>query len=359
MQSKMKKEILIYGANGYSGSLIARFAQLYSLQPIIAGRNKVVLEKMGLDLELRIRVFNLDDEQAIEDALHDVCVIIHAAGPFDVTAEPVVKACIKTGTHYIDLNGDKDVFEMLLGYNAEAKNKNIMILPGAGFDVVPTDCIAMHLKKQLPDATNLQIAFATPGGSISHGTAVTTISKLGEPGAIRQNGKLVPVAIGHKSLWVNFFRGKNKSDKKYFTMTIPWGDIFTAYFSTGIPNIETYTAVTPMAYRFVKLQGLFNWLLRKQFIRQFLKKKVAKRPAGLSDDKRNMATSLVWGKVANKNGEYKVARLSAPDAYTLTAHSSLIIAKKISEGQFSCGYQTPASAYGEDLVMLIPGVERE
>ena len=354
-----KKEILLYGANGYTGQLIARFATDYALKPILAGRRNEALKTLAEKLNLNYKVFELTDKSARLTALEDVAVVIHAAGPFDVTAIHMVKACLETGTHYIDLNGDKDVFEMLLAYDSEAKEKAIMLLPGAGFDVVPTDCIAMYLKNKLPDATHLEIAFATPGGSISHGTAVTTVSKLGEPGAVRKDGKLIPVPIGHKSMWINFFRGKGKADLKIFTMTIPWGDVFTAYISTGIPNIEAYTAVSPFAYKFVKLQGLFNWLLRKSAVRNFLKMKIGQRPPGLNDDKRNAATSLVWGRVTNAAGKSISARLCGSDAYTLTAHSSLIIAKKILDSNFKSGYQTPASAYGENLVLEIPGVIRE
>ena len=359
MNNTIMNKILLYGANGYTGKLIARFAAGYNFSPVLAGRRSEVIEPLGKMLGLDYCIFDLNDETALKAALQNKALVIHAAGPYDATARPMVEACLKTGTHYIDLNGDKDVFEMLLQYDNAAKAAGIMLLPGAGFDVVPTDCMALHLKNKLPDATHLQIAFATPGGSLSHGTAVTTLSKLGEAGAVRKNGKLIPVSIGHKSKWINFFTGKGKPDKRMFTMTIPWGDIFTAYISTGIPNIETYTAVSPLAYKFVKLQGLFNWLLRKTWVRNFLKKRIGKQSPGLSDEKREAAASLVWGCAANDAGSSVNGRFCGPDAYTLTAHSCLNIAQKILAQNFKAGYQTPASAYGEDLVMELPGVERE
>jgi short subunit dehydrogenase-like uncharacterized protein len=350
---------LLYGANGYTGELIARHAAEYGLVPIIAGRRKEAIEPLAKKLGLAFKIFDLNDKSAVKAAVAAVKTVVHAAGPYDFTAKPMVEACLQTGSHYIDLNGDKDVFEMLYSYDAAAKQSGIMLMPGAGFDVVPTDCMAMYLRNQLPDASHLKIAFATPGGSISHGTAITTIAKLGEPGAIRKDGRLVPVPIGHKAMWVNFFRGNNRVDKKIFVMTIPWGDIFTAYISTGIPNIETYTAVAPLAYPLVKMQVLFNWLLRKEKVRSFLKTKIDKRPAGLDDAKRKKAVSLVWVAATNKDGKKVIARTAGPDAYTLTAYSCLIITRHILNGMFKAGYQTPASAYGPDLVLEIPGVKRE
>ncbi len=278
---------------------------------------------------------------------------MHAAGPFQFTAKQMADACLQTGTHYLDINGDIAVFEMLKGYDQQAKNAGIMILPGAGFDVVPTDCIALLLKKLLPDAIALKLAFATLGGGLSHGTAITMASKLGEGGAVRKNGRIIYAPLGQKGMWVDFGR------KKLFVMSIPWGDISTAYFTTGIPDIETYTGISPITYRLLKLQPLFNWLLRTSFMRNFIKKKIDQRAAGPTDEMRSKAVGFVWGQVANVAGKKAEARLVCPEGYTLTTHSTLLIVQKVLQGNIATGYQTPSKVYGEDLVLEIPGVERE
>jgi short subunit dehydrogenase-like uncharacterized protein len=228
-----------------------------------------------------------------------------------------------------------------------------MLLPGAGFDVVPTDCIALQLKKLLPDAISLKLAFATLGGGLSHGTAITMATKLGEGGAIRKDGKIIRAALGQKGLWVDF--GK----KKLFVMSIPWGDISTAHFTTGIPDIETFTGISKKTYSILKAQSLFNWMLRTNIVRNYIKKKIKMRPAGPSDEQRSKAISLVWGQASDAAGNKVTVRLSGPEGYTLTAYSSLIILQKVLNGNFISGYQTPASAYGENLVMEIPDVYRE
>jgi short subunit dehydrogenase-like uncharacterized protein len=242
---------------------------------------------------------------------------------------------------------------MIKQYDEAAKKTGIMLLPGIGFDVVPTDCIALQLKNLLPDATHLQLAFATLGGSISHGTATTMVDKIGEGGSVRMAGKIIPSPLGQKGMWVDF------GIKKLFVMSIPWGDISTAYFTTGMPNIETFTGISPKVYNYLKLQSLFNWLLRTNLVRNYIKKKINQRPAGPDDDQRSNATSLVWGQATNPTGKKITVRLNGPEGYTLTAHSSLIIVQKILNGNFVPGYQTPANAYGENLVLEIPGVKRE
>jgi len=347
----MQNQFLLYGANGYTGKLIAKLAATYNLQPILAGRTEANIKPLADELQLPYRIIDLDNKEQLENALSEVKLVLHAAGPYVFTAKQMIEACLQTGVHYIDINGDISVFEMLKKYDAAAKEKNIMVMPGVGFDVVPTDCIALQLKNKMPDATHLKLAFASIGGGLSHGTAITMTGKIGEGGTARENGKIVRKPLGQKGIWVNF--GTNK----LFVMTIPWGDISTAYTTTGIPNIETYTGIAPKVYRALKFQWVFNWLLRTDFVRNIIRKKIKAKPAGPSDEQRQKSSSLVWSEAGNASGEKITACISCPDGYTLTAHSSLLISKKILEGNFKTGYQTPAGCYGEDLIMEVPGTK--
>ena len=344
----MQNQFLLYGANGYTGQLIAKLSATYNLQPILAGRTEAHIKPLADELQLPYRIVDLDNAAQLQSALSEVKLVLHAAGPYVYTAKQMIEACLQTGAHYIDINGDISVFEMLKKYDAAANEKNIMVMPGVGFDVVPTDCIALQLKNKMPDATNLKLAFASIGGGLSHGTAITMAGKIGEGGAVRENGKIVRKPLGQKGMWVNF------GTKKLFVITIPWGDISTAYTTTGIPNIETYTGMMPKVYRLLKLQWAFNWLLRTNFVRNIIRKKIKAKPAGPSDEQRKNSNSFVWGEAMNVAGETVNAAISCYDGYTLTAHSSLLIAKKILEGNFKTGYQTPAGCYGENLIMEVP-----
>lgn len=340
---------LLYGANGYTGELIARYAAEYDLHPILSGRREEAVKELAGKLNLSYKIIDINNSSQLQHSLQQVKVVINAAGPFVHTARQMIEACLQTGTHYTDINGDISVFEQIKKMDAAAKEKNIMLLPGAGFDVVPTDCMALHLKNILPDATHLKLAFASIGGGVSHGTAMTIINKLGLGGAVRENGQIIKKPLGEKGMWVDF------GDKKLFVISIPWGDVSTAFFTTGIPNIEAYTGVKPSAYKLLKLQGLFNWLLRTEWVKNIIRKKIKQRPAGPDDEMRSKAKSFVWGQVVNSKGEIITSHFSCADGYTLTAHASLIIVKKILQGNFKPGYQTPASCYGEELVKEIPG----
>ncbi len=351
--SMQNNRFLLYGANGYTGQLIASLAAEYGLKPILAGRNEAALQAMASSLNLSYKVIDLSDTDALHAALNEVDVVLHAAGPFEHTCKKMIQACLKTQTHYLDINGQISVFELAKHCDYKAKEAGIMVMPGVGFDVVPTDCTALYLKNKLPDATHLKLAFAIIGGKLSHGTALTMAENLGEGGAVRENGKIIKKPLGHKGFWLDF------GIRKIFVMSIPWGDISTAYTTTGIPNIETYTAISPKTFSLLKWQFLYNWLLRTSFVRNLAKKKIKQKPAGPSAEMREKAMALVWGEVTNDAGEKRTVRLQCPEGYTLTAASSLLIIKKVLSGNFKTGYQTPAGAYGADLIMEIPGAKRE
>jgi len=345
-------KFLLYGAYGYTGRLIAEMASDYGLHPILAGRNPGKLEEMA-DLGYPTKAFSLEDTQSLDQALEEVEVVLHAAGPFKYTARPMVEACLRKGVHYLDITGEIEVFEAVHRKDSAALEKNIMLMSGVGFDVVPTDCMAAYLKDQLPDATHLQLAFANLGGAMSHGTSLTMVESLGEASARRKDGKIIKVPLGHAGMMVPFMA------KEYYCMAIPWGDVSTAYYTTGIPNIETFTRTRPKTHRMVRLQGMFNWLLKTPLVKNFVRKQVEKRPAGPDPEKRAQASSQIWGKVWNEKGESKEARMKTPEGYTLTAITSLMITKRVLEGDWKAGHQTPAGLFGKDFIMEVEGVERE
>lgn len=346
----MQNDYVLYGANGYTGELIARLSKAYGLRPLLAGRNKNAIQVLAEELNLQYVIADLENPAALDNLLKGQQLVIHAAGPFSRTAKQMVEACIRNHVHYTDINGDIACFELVKLFDKQAKTSNCMLMPGVGFDVVPTDSVAKKISELLPNTTKLQLAFVTLGGSISHGTATTMAEKLGEGGAKRENGQIIRRPLGENGMYVDF--GK----KQLFVMSIPWGDISTAYHTTGIPNIETFYGVKPSVFNWMKFQKYFNWVLRLELIRNFIKKRIDQRPPGPDEKMRKEGISLVWGKGININGESKTIRLKGPEGYTFTAHTSLIIAKEILQGNWQPGYQTPAGHFGSELVLKVPEV---
>ncbi len=348
----MKKyQIIIYGSYGYTGELIAEESLSKNLTVLLAGRNEQKLKSQSKKTAYPFKAIDLSNPKELVELLKLGEVVMNAAGPFKNTATQMINACIEAGVHYLDINGDVDVFESIKTFDKKAQLANIMLMPGIGFDVVPTDCLAVHLKNKMPDATRLKIAFATIGSSVSHGTATTVASRLGEKALVRIDGKLTPIALGKNGLWVDF------GEKRLFTMSIPWGDLSTAYESTAIPNIESYIGVKPKVYRLLKFQGLINWMLRTHVVRMLIQRRIDKKPAGPNFEQRKKSYCYVWAEVSNERGQRLSIRIKTPEAYNLTATASLLIAGKILGGQFATGFQTPAKMYGEKLVFEIEGVK--
>ena len=150
---------MLYGANGYTGELIAREACARQRAPILAGRNAHGDRAAGEGAWLRVAPVRLDDEAALAQALAGVSVMLHCAGPFSSTARPDDPACLGSRVHYLDITGEIEVFEWARALDEEARRAGVLLCPGAGFDVVPSDCLAAQIKRALPDATHLALGF--------------------------------------------------------------------------------------------------------------------------------------------------------------------------------------------------------
>lgn len=343
-------DILIYGAYGYTGKLIVQEAVDRGLKPILSGRNRLKLVELAKEYDLPAVVVELHESDKLDSALKDVDVVIHCAGPFSATAIPMAEACLRTKTHYLDITGEYNVFQELYDKDKEAAEAGIMILPGAGFDVVPSDCLANHLHKKLPDATHLLLAFTSKGGGASRGTAKTMIDGSSEGQHYRKDKKIMTAPLGQHTKEIDY------GPVKQLSVAISWGDIVTAYYSTGIPNIEVYTGTNKKQVDKMKWIHRLRWLMKLNPVKKFLKKQVDKKPAGPSEERRAKSETYLYGKAWNDKAEYK-ARMVTLNGYTLTAKSSVLIASKILNGHYKPGFQTPATAYGADLILEIPGSE--
>ncbi|HEY0808591.1 MAG TPA: saccharopine dehydrogenase NADP-binding domain-containing protein [Longimicrobiales bacterium] len=340
---------LIYGSYGYTGRLIASLADDYDIRPVLAGRDRNAVAQQAQRLGFAYRSFPLDDPAAIDEGLRDINVVLHCAGPFTHTSKPMVDACIRRRVHYLDITGEIEVIEALAARDGEARAAGVMLMPGTGFDVVPSDCLALHLKEQVPQAKRLMLGIRGTG-PLSHGTATTMVEHRARGGIVRRDGKLVPVPTAWRTRSIDFGDGKLRT-----AITIPWGDIATAYRSTGIPDIEVYAAV-PRVTRYVAVASRYaGWLLATSLVKNLLKRRIDARPAGPNEAELKHGASFVWGRVEDDEGNVAEARVRGPNGYALTAYSALLVLQRVLAGQFATGFQTPAKQYGSNFILEVPG----
>ena len=343
---------LLYGAYGYTGRLIADLAVQRGVRPTLAGRDPARLGAVAGELGLDAVTLGLDDPAALDRALADVPLVLHAAGPFSQTSAPMAEACLRTGTHYLDVTGEIAVFEALAALDRRATEAGITVLPGVGFDVVPTDCLAAHVAARLPSATRLQIAIRALS-SASHGTAQTAVEQAGQPGAARIAGRIVDVPAAHDQIAVDFGDGRPRT-----CTAIPWGDVSTAFHSTGIPNVTTYAALPPVAVRMMKASRYLGPVLRSAPVRSALRALVSRGVSGPSDADRQRGRSFAWAYATDGAGGRAEAVWSGPEGYALTADAALRSALAVLEGRAEVGFQTPSRAFGADFALEMEGTAR-
>lgn len=345
----MKPNFLLYGAYGYTGELIAELAIENGLKPILAGRNVEKTKALADKLGLKWITFEAKDKTAVKLALQNVDILLNCAGPFTQTVKEFIPACIAAKVHYLDITGEIEVFEYAKTQDEAAKEAGIMIMSGVGFDVVPSDCLAKFLKDELPTATHLELAFMGLGG-VSQGTAITMVENAGEGGAIRENGKIKKVKTAYQTKVIDY------GIKKMNSVSIPWGDVSTAFHSTEIPNIKVFMAQPPKAIKAMEMSSYFSFALKNDFVKGFIKKKIKEREKGPNEEKRNSNYSYLWGKVTDGTTTIE-ARLITPEGYKLTSITALLITEKVLNGDFKIGFQTPSSAYSKNLILEVEGTE--
>ncbi|MEJ2521330.1 MAG: saccharopine dehydrogenase NADP-binding domain-containing protein [Gammaproteobacteria bacterium] len=342
----MSKPWMIYGAYGYTGELIAREAARRGLRPTLAGRDASRVEALARELELPHRAFGLSNGERLREGIAGMALVLHCAGPFSATARPMMEACLQAGAHYLDITGEIGVFEHAASLDGRARKRSVVICPGVGFDVVPTDCLALALSEACPDAKRLALGFDSRG-RMSPGTAKTSVEGLANGGAVRRDGHIVRVPLAWRTRRIDF------GDGEKLAMTIPWGDVSTAFYTTGIPDIEVYIPASEKLVARLKRMNFVRPLLGLGPVQRFMKSRIDKSVRGPGEEQRAKAPTWVWGEVESADGRRATGRIRVANGYDVTVAASLAIAEHVL-GTPASGHFTPARLMGRDFVTTLP-----
>jgi short subunit dehydrogenase-like uncharacterized protein len=346
---------LLYGASGYTGMLIAEEAVRRGHRPILGGRSAAKLRPLAEHLGLAMRIADLTDSAGLDRILDGVSLVLHAAGPFVHTSAPMARACLRSGAHYLDITGEVPVFERLFELDAAAGTAGIALLPGVGFDVVPSDCLACYVARQLPGATELEIAVTGTGG-VSAGTTRSAIEQLPRGALVRRNGRLVAQRLGAGTRRVRFTDGQRVRERLAFVAT--WGDLATAYRSTGIPNITSYLSFPRHLAAALRWAGPAAQLVMTAPPARRLAQAWAGRVVrGPDEAQRERGHGFVWARAATPRGAERQAWLMTPETYAFTAQAAVRCVERVL-AERPAGALTPAQAFGADFVLSLPGVRR-
>jgi short subunit dehydrogenase-like uncharacterized protein len=325
------------------GRLVTFEAVTRGLRPLLLGRDPERLAKLGNDLGLPYRVCTVDDRESLDEVLGDRDVLLNCAGPFRSTAPPLVSACLRSRTHYLDTTGELSVIHWIVSLDDEAQRRGVMLLPGVGFDLVPSDYLARYLKTRLSSAVELRL-FRTGFEALSQGSAKTLVEALREPAYVRRNDKLVRVPIGWKRRVVDWGEGARDA------VIIPWVDVLTAYRTTHVPNIEVYALTDSRIVRTIRRLRFLKPVLGIKAVRRAFSRYLAN--IGVAPDRVHDGSgqSLIYGEVSGCDGAVAAAILRGPDAYTVTVLAAATALQHVSTGTVKPGFQTAAKLLGGALI---------
>jgi short subunit dehydrogenase-like uncharacterized protein len=342
---------LIYGATGHTGRLIAEKARALNGDVLLAGRNPARTKALAQSLGLPWRQASLEDAASVDDMLAGVDVVLHAAGPFTVTARTMVEACLRTRTHYLDIAGELPVFQAVAGYDHAAREAGVMVMPGGGFAIVATDCLAAHAASLAPAAKYLRLALSMPK-SLSRGSIRTILGLVRGSVSIGRNGKLTTVPIGRMERSFDYGEGDR------WSTCVNWPDAYTAMATTGIPNAEVYIEADIYARSLYHVGGLLAAPLQLKPIQAAMSSWAGLWPDAPAANESSPSQCVV-AEVEDEWRQCTRVRLRTIDGYSFTALSTFHLLQRILAGDVRSGFQTPARVYGPDLVLHVPGTVRE
>jgi short subunit dehydrogenase-like uncharacterized protein len=349
----MEAKLLIYGATGYTGALITRAVMAAGASLALAGRNGQKLRLLASELGVNdVRVATLDDARGLDRALVGVRAVLNAAGPFRSTAPPIIEACLRQGVHYLDVTGEAGVIDEASRTDSEAKRRGIMVMPAVGFDVVPSDCLALHVARRARAPERLFVGLSGLD-LMTRGSAKTIALQVGDPVWVRRAGVLDRVPPGSVERTFDYGAGPRTS------IAVTWGDVVSAYFSTGIPNVTVYSEATPAVRMHHMLLQSFGWAIPLTPWRQVLEAGSEWVPEGPSNSERKRRSTIIVAETEDSAGRVVRSRIRTPDAYSMTALTASAVASRVLAGDLKPGFQTPARVYGADFPLSLPGVVRE
>lgn len=339
---------MLYGATGATGVLIAEEAIRRGQRPILAGRNAETLAPLAEGLGLPWVAVSLDDKVRLEQAVSEVGAVLNAAGPFGATVQPLVQACLASGTHYLDIAGEIAAQQEVFSQERAAQKRNIALIAGVGFGVTAGNSIAAYVAAQVPHANTLELAVKASNRQESAGAAKSVLGAIAGGGFVYRDGQLVPLRLGKGLKKLQF------PDGEFDILPVPSADLEAAFRATRVANITAFGPFKPAA---AFLLPLVQWAVSRKPIRRRLEATIDKKRTQKVDEKARPHVSYAWARASNKDGQQAEAWLELGEGYGFTAASSVRAIERVQQGGLS-GALTPAQAFGADFVLDIKGVRR-
>lgn len=352
--------IAVYGATGYTGTLVAAELARRDVPMILAGRDAVKLDaavaaaRAAGGTVVGVRPASIDDPQALIGAFDGAAAVINAAGPFIRTGAPVLRATIAAGVHYVDTTGEqpwiRDTFDV---FGADLEAAGVAAVAGMGFDYLPGDLLCHLVGRTTEPLRQLIVAYDVHGFDPTRGTMRSSLEMLKGGDVVYEDGRLVPAPTGITRASVVFPEPAGRQTVSRY----PSGEQIT------VPrHVRTRKVVSLLSTRAVAPPGMERALpmltpaisaaLRVDPLRERLSEKIGDLPEGPTEDRRKAVAWTIVCFARGEDGREARGLVRGPDIYGLTAvttvHGALLLTASDARGAHA-----PATAFA-----ALPFLER-
>lgn len=342
--------IVVYGATGYTGTLVARELRRRGLDAILAARSAEKLARLADELGggVTTRAVALDDAAGLRALLADAAAVIACAGPFVKHGEPVVRAAAETGAHYVDTTGEQPFMQLVQErYDAPARASGAALVPAMGFDYVPGDLLAHLTAQGIEPLRELVLAYAPRHLQPTRGTLRSALGMLAASSVLYEDGDWRPAPLRTRATRFDFPPPVGTRP----VMRYPSGELLTVprHVRTravrSLITVETF-AGTPKAAPLVPLLAPGMALALRSPLERALEPLLARFPEGPSEASRARVSFTLVVEARGEDGAARRGVATGGDVYALTAATAVHGAALMAEpGYDRAGALSPATAY--------------
>jgi short subunit dehydrogenase-like uncharacterized protein len=339
----MSAKITVFGATGYTGQLIVAELQRLKLPFNIGGRSTLRLAQMAQRLQLGEEVAQIVADPLQPATLpalfrYDTRILVNCSGPFTRFGEPVVKAAVETGTHYLDITGEQNfIVRVFDQYGLAASLKQCALIPACGVEYALTNWLATLVAAKLEPLDRISTVTNVLRIQATSGTSLSLFQALAAPGFSWEDGHRVRRLAGSQLRIFDFPSGRRS------TIWSPFGDMVTLPTHLQVKNVASYIALGPVAARTTHLLAPLLPTLSK-LVNPVLSR-LLRSGRGPTLKERQQAQWEMLALAESPKGSCR-ATLKAGDAYGLTAHIVGYCAEKLLSPDFKqVGALGPAQAF--------------
>jgi saccharopine dehydrogenase (NAD+, L-lysine-forming) len=307
----LRNDVLLLGAAGNSGRLIAAELAARGLSVRLAGRRRGPLEELARVLgadgaTTDVRTVDVGDATSLAEAITDVGVVLSTIGPFARQAGPVIDACLAAGVSYVDIANEWAAVRGLLDRDEQARAHAVTLVTGAGFGPAATETLVLRLAGQMGAVPDLvRVAAAAAVTRHSDGVLQTIQESLSQGVTITyRDDQVVREPLGSGAAILTFGGAQRQM------LPGPVGDLEAARLASGAANVVAYIA----------------------------------DPAAPSSG----TSSCTWAEVVTPGGHIAVAELVAGEGVRATAAIAAETARRVLAGA-KPGAWTPGQLFGADF----------